>query len=124
MVDTALTPKEQYKLDIITKVLRKELKPGVAAKLLDVSARQIRRLREGLREQGETAVVHKLKGKLGNHHINLTIKKDALTVIEQTYSDFKPTFTTEKLAENHAIHISRETTRRWMRDGGLWKSRR
>lgn len=124
MADTALTSEEQYKLNIITKVLRKKLKPGVAAKLLGVSARQIRRLREGLRKQGETVVVHKLKGKLGNHHINLTIKKDALTVIEQTYSDFKPTFATEKLAENHAIHISRETTRRWMRDGGLWKVRK
>lgn len=115
------TPEEQYKFDVIIKVLKKEIKPGLAAKLLSISTRQIRRLRISVKEHGMSAAVHKLKGKPGNHHIDPLIKKKALTAIKETYSDFKPTFATEKLEENHAIRISYGTTRLWMIEEGLWQ---
>jgi len=124
MTDGIHSSEEQYKLDVITKVLKKEIKPGLASKLLGVSSRQIRRLKNAVREYGASAFIHKLKGKQGNHHIDPLIKKKALTVIKETYSDFKPTFATEKLEENHSIHVSHETTRLWMMQEGLWKSRK
>ncbi len=124
MATVILTEQEQYKLNVITKVLKKEIKPGVGAKLLGITTRQIRRLRDSVRQSGESAVIHKLKGKQGNHHIDPIVKEQALTAIKKTYSDFKPTFATEKLSENHAIHISPETTRLWMLKEKLWKSRK
>ncbi len=124
MVDVYFTHDEQYKLDVITKVLEKQIKPGLAAKLLGVSTRQIRRLKDAVKKQGKGAVVHRLKGKQSNHHIDDAIKKQTLTTISSTYPDFKPTFATEKLAEQHGIHISPETTRLWMIEKGLWKSKK
>lgn len=115
------TYKEQYKFDVITKVLKKEIKPGLAAKLLGISTRQVRRLKISVKEHGASATVHKLKGQPGNHHIDLVMKKKALTAIKEAYSDFKPTFATEKLEENHSIQISYGTTRLWMIEEGLWK---
>ncbi len=42
-------------------------------------------------------------------------------MIKQKYEDFKPTFATEKLEEEHAIRISPETARLWMTERGIWK---
>lgn len=36
--------------------------------------------------------------------------------------DFGPTFASEQLAKRHDIHVSKETVRGWMIEGGLWKS--
>jgi len=121
MADVQLTTEEQFKLEIITEVIDKKIKSGQAAKILGVSVRQIRRLRSAVKQRGASAVKHGLKGKVGNHHIEISIKEKALTTIEKTYSGFKPTFATEKLAENHNIHISYGTTRLWMMEKGFWK---
>ena len=124
MADRELTSEEQYKFDVVTKVINKEIKPGIASRLLGVSPRQIRRLKLAVLENGIHAVIHGLKGKQGNHHVDLLVKKKAITAIRKTYSDFKPTFTTEKLEENHNIHVSYGTTRLWMIEHGLWKVRK
>lgn len=117
-----MTPKEQYRFAVITKVINKEVKPGVAARMLDISSRQLRRLKIAVLDNGKDAVIHGLKGKHGNHQISSAIKEKALSVIKTTYTDFKPTFATEKLGELHSIYLNPETTRLWMIKEGLWKS--
>lgn len=124
MAGSVLTPKEQYKYDVVTKVINHEIKPGAAAKLLGISTRQIRRLRVAVENDGPEAVIHGLRGRSGNHHINDTLKQKALSVIKEIYSDFRPTFATEKLGEKYGIQVSPETTRLWMVKEGLWKVRR
>lgn len=124
MAAGGITPEERYKFDTITKVINKDIKPGLAAKLLGVSTRQVRRLKIMVAENGIDAVIHGLKGKQGNHHIDLSIKENALSVIRESYTDFKPSFATEKLEENHSIQVSYGTTRLWMMEKGLWKARK
>lgn len=121
MADTELTPSEEYRYEVLSQVINKEIKPGAAAKLLGVSTRQIRRLRAMVIDGGSQTLVHKLKGKTGNHQIGNTIKKEALGIIKKNYSDFKPKFATEKLEEKHNIHITSQTIRVWMNEEGLWK---
>ena len=121
MADVICTSDEQCKFDVITKIIKKEIKPGMAAKLLGISSRQVRRLKNKVDEEGISAVIHKLKGKRSNHRIDPLIKEKALTILRKTYPDFKPTFATEKLEEYHAIRISYGTTRLWMIEEGLWK---
>jgi hypothetical protein len=121
---TTLSPVEQYKFDVITKVLEKEVKPGLAAKLLGLSVRQIRRLRVRVKQQGAPAVIHILKGKLSNHHIDPLVKQETLKTIKEIYSDFKPGFATEKLEERHNIRLTSQTVRVWMTEEGLWKPRK
>ena len=119
-----LTPREQEKLDIINDLLSHKIKNGQAAAMLGITTRQVKRLKKKVREQGALAVVHSLKGRGGNHHIDNAIKEKVLEVIEEKYADFKPTFATEKLEENHSITISYGTTRLWMIEKGLWKPRK
>lgn len=121
---TEFTQKEQEKLAIIQGTLTGKLTNEQAAIMLGISIRQIKRLKKKVREEGTLAVVHGLKGKQSNHHIDLSIKEKALTVIKEKYPDFKPTFATEKLGEEHGIHLSYGTTRLWMIEEKLWRPRK
>ncbi len=121
---TEFTQKEQEKLAIIQGTLMGKLTNERAAIMLGISTRQIKRLKKKVREEGEEAVVHRLKGKQSNHHIDLSIKEKALSVIKEKYPDFKPTFATEKLVEEHGIHVSYGTTRLWMIEEKLWRPRK
>jgi len=120
----SFTPKEQERLDIITDCLSGKLTKAQASSMLGISTRQIKRLKRKVEKEGIAAIVHKLKGKPGNHRIGEAMKQASLKAIKEQYSDFKPTFATEKLAENHGIHISYGTTRLWMITEGLWKPRK
>ena len=119
-----LTSKEQEKLATIKDALSGAITNGKASLMLGISLRQVIRLKKKVRQEGQSAVIHKLKGKRGNHCIDQSVKEQALTVIKETYPDFKPTFATEKLADNHGIHISYGTARLWMIEEKLWKPRR
>jgi len=124
MADAELTSPEHYKLNIISKVINHEIKPGQAAKILGISTRQVRRLKYAVLDDGENAVIHKLKGRKSNHHLEESVKENVLKIVKEKYSDFKPTFASEKLDENEHIIIHPQTLRRWMGEKGLWKIRK
>lgn len=124
MATPPFTQREQEKLAVINDCLLGKITKTQAAAILGISTRQVKRLKSKVRKEGSLAVIHHLKGKKSNHHIEETIKEKALAVIEEKYSDFKPSFATEKLEEQHGIHISRETARRWMTKERLWKPRK
>lgn len=119
-----MTSKEQYKFEIVTQVINGEIKPGLAARLLGISTRQIRRLKYAILDDGGKAVVHKLKGRKSNHCLNEALKKKALEIVGEKYSDFKPAFAAEKLTENEHISIHPQTLRRWMAEKDLWRIRK
>lgn len=124
MAGTKLTAKEQEKATILSDAIAGKITNAQAAKQLGVSIRQVQRTKAQVRKDGISAVVHQLKGKQSNHRYTEATKEVVIKTIEKKYSDFKPSFATEKLAENHAITISRETTRLWMIEKGLWKTRK
>ena len=120
----SLTEKEQQKLTIINKAIAHEITNDQAAKKLQLSVRQIKRLKQQVKLIGQQAVVHKLKGEKSNHHIETAIKTKTLEIIRASYADFKPILAAEKLSELHGISITAQTARIWMTEAGIWKSRR
>lgn len=119
-----LTQKEAERLHIIQQTNAGLLTNEKAALMLGITIRHVQRLKKQIRREGNVAVIHKLKGKQSNHHIDPAIKKKALATIKKQYADFKPTFASEKLAELHGITLSYQTVRRWMTKEKLWKPRR
>jgi len=118
-----LTPKEQAKFMVINQVLQREITNGKAAVTLGISSRQVKRLKKKVREEGEYGVIHKLRGEISNHHIDSSIKQEALRHIRKEYKDFKPLFASEKLEERQGIKLNSQTVRRWMIQEGLWRKR-
>ena len=124
MAARQLSSREQEKADIITAAIAGKITNNQAAKQLRLSVRQVQRAKAAIRKEGIMRVVHGLKGKPGNHRIEENVKEKVLDVIAKNYADFKPSFATEKLEENHGITISYGTTRLWMIEKQLWKSRK
>ncbi len=123
MAETNLNAKEHEKLAIIRLAIEGKITNAHAAKQLFISVRQIQRIKAEIRKNGPEAIIHKLKGKQSNHQLALSVKEKALQTVQANYTDFKPTFASEKLKENHDIVIHPQTLRRWMGQANLWKIR-
>ncbi|MBU4580620.1 ISNCY family transposase, partial [Patescibacteria group bacterium] len=114
---------EIARYDIIKKLLDKRFKNSQAAKLLDLSVRQIKRLKKAVREKGAAGLIHKNRGRESNRKINSEIIAKAEKYLKEKYSDFGPTFAAEKLEANHQIKLSDEKVRQMMSSINLWKTK-
>jgi hypothetical protein len=116
-----MSENELHRIGVITKVCDKRLTQSAAAGILGLTRRQIQRLVNQLRQQGDVGLVSKRRGLPSNRRFSLEFKDKVLTLVKQKYADFKPTFACEKLAELHDIHLSSETLRQWLITEGLWQ---
>jgi len=89
--------------------------------MLGLSGRQVKRLRKKVREEGTEGVIHKGRDKIGNRKMPEETRTKMEKLLTGTYSDFGPTFASEKLEDNHGIIISKETVRSIMVQIGLRK---
>jgi len=114
--------KELNRYEIIQKLIQKRISEKEAQKLMNLkSARQVRRVKKRVIKEGAKGAIHRSRGKPGNRKLDDNFVKQAMSVVKEKYSDFKPTFATEKLLENHDIRINKETMRQLMIKEGLWK---
>jgi transposase len=116
-----MNEKELSRYDIIRKLLDKKLKNSQASKLLDLSIRQIKRMKKRVREKGAEGLIHKNRGRESNRKTDFKIVAKAKKYLKEKYSDFGPTFAAEKLAESHGIELSKEKVRQVMVNLNLWR---
>jgi len=94
-----------------------------AAEKMGVSDRWVRKLLGHMKTDGDGVVVHGLRGRASNRHIDPQTQARAIRVLKQPeWHDFGPTFASEQLAKRHGIEVSKETVRGWMVAAGLWKA--
>ena len=115
-----MSNKELHRVEILQKLIDRRLIEHEAAEQLDLSVRQIRRLKKAYKVDGAIGVVSKKRGNPSNHKYPDSVKELAIAYVKQYYVDFKPTFACEKLSENHNLYLSRETLRKWMIEAELW----
>lgn len=118
------TPEDLQKFNIIKAAIDRKLTNGETARKLRMSVRQLQRLKGKVRRLGASALIHKLKGRVGNHQIDPNIKRQILDDIKSKYADFKPGLATEKLHEAYQFPITSQTIRVWMIEEGLWKMKK
>ena len=94
-----MSNKELDRLKVIHSVIKKHLTWDSAANQLDLSSRQIGRLCNRVRLEGNKGIIHRLRGKPSNHFLDPTIVSDAIAIIKDNYHDFRPTLANEKLLE-------------------------
>jgi transposase len=119
----AMSQRERDLLKIMTPVLEGKRSQAEAARLADLSVRQVRRLQRKLEQDGDAALVHGLRGKPSNRRVDTPRRQQVLGMYRQRFGDFGPTFACEKLAEL-GLHVSPDTLRRWLIAEGLWERRR
>jgi transposase len=118
--DTSMSAKEINQIEVFEKLSREELKQKQAAKILNLSVRQVRRKLKKYKAIGPSSLVHKLRGKRSNRRIAQTEVDRAIKVIKEKYWDFGPTFAHEKLLQEHEVDFSVETLRQAMITAGIW----
>lgn len=118
-----MSQRERDVLKVVQSVLDGKRSQSEAARLLDLSPRQVRRLQQKLAARGDGALVHGLRGRPSNHRYDESFRKRVLRAYRQRYGDFGPTFASEKLAKEGLV-VDAETLRRWLLTAGLWQRKR
>jgi len=118
-----MSQKERDHLKVLHSVLDGQRTQVEAARLLRLSTRQVRRLQRRLQKQGDTALVHGLRGRPSNRRLDPKAKQRVLRAYRKDFADFGPTLASEKLAER-GLAVSLDTLRRWLLAEGLWQRRR
>jgi transposase len=118
----ALSQRERERLQVLHEVQQKRLTQLAAAARLQVSDRQVRRMLFGLRQRGDRALVHGLRGRPSNRKLAARFEQKIVARLRQRYADFGPTLAAEHLAQE-GLAVSRETLRKWMTQAALWRPR-
>ncbi len=95
----ALSQRERDRLRVLHEVEQGHLTQVAAAQRIKITDRQVRRLRLRIREQGDRAVIHGLRGRPSNRKLAARFEQKVLARIGQRYADFGPTLAAEHLAK-------------------------
>lgn len=115
-----LTQKDMNKYDVIQKTINGGLINKEAAVKLNLSVRQIQRLKKELDKNGISGIIHKSRGVKSNRKTNPALEKKIVIQIKQKYPDFGPTLATEKLVELDKIKCKTSTVRNIMIRNDIW----
>lgn len=119
-----MSNREITRLEAMQRIKDKRLSQKEAARMLDLSVRQVKRLYQAYKAQGAEGLVSARRGKPSNHRLDEHVEQQVLDLLKAKYEDFGPTLAHEKLTEDHRIGISRESVRKLMIVEGLWKPKR
>jgi transposase len=120
-----MTQRDRDRLVALKKAKKGLITQRQAAGELGQSERHIRRLLKRLKGNGDGILVHALRGRQSNRKLDEKLKQKALKILRRdVYSGFGPTLAAEYLASKHQIRVGRETVRKWMIEGKLWRAGR
>jgi len=115
-----MTEKESKRYEVVKELINGVMDGTEASKQLGLSIRQTKRIKAEVDKKGIKGIIHKSRGKPSNRKIDGKIIERAKKLLREKYSDFKPTFASEKLHELHNIKINKETIRQMMKEENLW----
>mgnify|MGYP001583368004 FL=1 len=119
-----MSKREIDRLDIIKRLIRKEINGTRAAALLSLTVRHIRRIKNHVKKKDAQGIIHGNRGKPGNRRIPTVQRAEIANLLKEKYPDFKPTFASEKLSELHGITRDPKTIRSIQIAEGLWTVRK
>ena len=106
-----MSGKELRRVHVMRQVLGKQITQVKAGALLGLTARQVQRLLQRVRQEGDRGLVHRGRGQPSNRRRPEKLKATVLLLYNTQYGDFGPTLAAEKLAERHGLAVSAETLR-------------
>jgi len=118
-----MTGTDNLKESTLTKLVANLINGTQAAEILQLSTRQVRRLKKRFIKKGVKGILHGSRGKISNYAVPEATKKEITKLISTKYPDFGPTLAAEKLTELHSMSLSTQTIRMLMIGQGLWTVR-
>lgn len=116
-----MSEKERDQIAIFENIKQKLMTQKEACPILQMSYRQVKRRYKRYLALGIDGLIHKLRGKPSNKGLKSDLKERMLTLLQDKFKGFGPTFVTEKLQELYSIKISNESVRKFMIANGFWE---
>jgi len=122
--EVTFTMREIKRYGVIQALLEKKMTNKQAAIALNLSCRQIKRIKKKVKELGPLGVLHGNKGRKPSHAFSEEKKFEIIKLVKNRYFDFNFSHLSEILHEQEGIIINRETLRKWLRPLGFGGKRR
>jgi len=91
----------------------------IGASRLGITERHFRRVLAQYRKRGPEGIISGHRGRPSNNRMSEEKRGKIIEKLREDYSDFGPTFASEKLAKSEGINVSKETVRQIMIEVGL-----
>jgi transposase len=119
-----LSQRELQRVEVISRCVQGHLACARAAELLDLSPRQIKRLKARYRLGSAAALAHANRGRSSHRRLPLRIRQTILRLTRTRCAGFNDHHLCEKLSEQEGFLLSRETLRRLLRAAGIGSPRK
>jgi transposase len=119
-----LSQKELKRLTVISQCVQGNLACARAAELLDLSPRQVKRLKARYRQGSAAALAHANRGRPSPRRLPERTRTRILQLARTRYAGFNDHHLHEKLFEQEDLSLSRETLRRLLRSKGIVSPRK
>lgn len=113
-----MSEREWTRKDVLKRHAAGRLTTSEAAKILGLSARQLRRLAATL-AAGDDCFVHGNRGRAPPNKASESLRRKVLGLFQGRYQGFNDSHFVEMLREQEGVRIGRATFRRWARAEGL-----
>ena len=114
-----VSQRELHRLHVVGLTLAGRESVGKGAKLLGISARQMKRLRRKMKERGVEGLLHGNRGKAAWNKTGSEILEKVIGFARGYYQGLNDTHLAEKLREKEKLTVSRATVRRALRQAGI-----
>lgn|GEM_PF-684364 len=114
-----MTTSEQRRLTVVNHVESGALVNAKAARLLDLSVRQLQRMKAADADLGAAALSNGNRGRRPVHALDPELARRVVELATATYASFNQQHQTELLVEEHGLAISRPSIHRILNAAGV-----
>lgn len=119
-----MTKKELVRVHVIKSLIEDKMTSRDAAEVLSLSERQIKRLKAGVKKDGEVFVIHKNRGRKPKHTIPGEIREEIVSLARNKYKGVNYTHLAELLREEEGITVSQSSVSRILKAKGIKSPRK
>jgi len=119
-----MTKKELVRVHVIKSLIEDKMTSRDAAEVLNLSERQIKRLKAGVKKDGEVFVIHKNRGRKPKHTIPGEIREEIVSLVRNKYKGVNYSHLAELLREEEGITISQSSVSRILKAKGIKSPRK
>jgi transposase len=119
-----LSQKELHRVAVISSCIKGDLACARAAELLDLTPRQVKRLKVRYRQGSAAALAHASRGRPSHRRLPERTRARILDLARTRYVGFNDHHLCEKLCEVEGLSLGRETLRRLLRSAGIGSPRK
>jgi hypothetical protein len=118
-----LTPEEGRRLHVLSLLDRGQITTAQVAEALELTPRQIRRLRATLRLAGPAGLAHRSRERPAHNRLAAPLRAQVIALARGRYAGLNDVHLTEKLTTVEGLPVSRATVRRLLRAAGVGSPR-